>query len=222
VKLGRILVVCGLLLVGAGEVSPVPASPSAASLEQKSLARAQAIRSQLDARYRAMPQRGLRVTEASSTGVIESFELLTTDLLETRVLPADNGIWYGTCTRRAICPYPAPHSARPAGDLVPRRLALELALRTFLETSVDVVGVSLPTAQFTAFIVERTELAREVDLSTLAEALAGDPSRALAASLARVVDRVTAPRVFVGVGLDSMPSGRESWVGVPRWPHFTG
>ena len=220
--LGRILMVCGLLLVGAGEVSPVLASPSAAALEQKSLARAQAIRSQMDARYRAMPGRGLGVTEASSTGVIESFELLTPDLLETRVLPADNGIWYGTCTRRAVCPYPARRSARPAADLAPRRLALELALRTFLETSVDVVGVSLPTAQFTAFIVERTELAREVDLSTVAEALAGDPSRALAASLARVVDRVTAPRVFEGMGLEPMPSGKDSWVGVPRWPDFTG
>ena len=52
-----------------------------------SLARAQTIRAQLDARYRVMRGRGLAVTEATSTGVVESFTLLTFDLLETRLLP---------------------------------------------------------------------------------------------------------------------------------------
>jgi hypothetical protein len=165
--------------------------------------------------------RGLAVTEATSTGVVESFTLLTPDPLETRFIPADNGIYYAICPVRAACPYPAPRFARPGADLVPRRLALELALRTFLETSADVVAVSLPTPRFIIFIAERSELTREVDLPTLARALDGDPARALSASLAEVVDRMTRPRTFLFLGLEPAPSGRDSWAGVPRWPTAT-
>lgn len=215
------LIAGALLAVSAVTAFPVQASPTAAVLEPKSLQRAQTIRTQLDARYRVLPGRGLVVTEATSTGVVESFTLLTPDLLKTRIFPADKGIWYAICTVRATCPYPDGHFARAAADLVPRRLALELALHTFLETSADVVAVSLPTAQFTAFVVGRKELAREVDMATLAKALGGDPSRALSVSLDGIVDRVTRPRVFLAMGLEPTLSGRDSWVGVPRWPTVT-
>ena len=201
---------------------PASGSPAPPGLEPRSLAHAGAIRAELDARYRVLPgRRGLTVTEATSTGVVESFALLTPDLLETRFVPADNGIWYAICPVRATCPYPARRLAHSAADLVPRRLALELALHTFLETFADVVAVSLPTPRFIAFIVEREELAREVDMPTLAKALGSDPSRALPPSLARVVDRVTRPRVFLAMGLEPTPSGKDSWAGVPRWPTVT-
>jgi hypothetical protein len=85
---------------------PVQASPTTSGLEPRSLARAQTIRAQIDVRYRVLPRRGLAVTEATSTGVVESFALLTPDLLETRFLPADNGIYYAICPVRATCPYP--------------------------------------------------------------------------------------------------------------------
>ena len=143
---------------------------------------------------------------------------MTLDLLETRFLPADNGIYYAICPVRATCPYPARRFARAAAELVPRRLALELALRTFLETSADVVAVSLPTPRFILFVVEREELAREVDLSILAKALDRDPSRALSSSLEVIVDRLTRPRVYVTLGLEPTPSGRETLAAVPRWP----
>ena len=133
------------------------------------------------------------------------------------MLAADNGIYYAICPLGANCPYPATRFALPAAHLVPRRLALELALRTFLETSADVVAVSLPTPRFIVFIVERAELARAVDLPALANALDSDPSRALSASLAGIVDRVTRPRTFLSFGLEPTPSGRDSWVGLPRW-----
>jgi hypothetical protein len=217
-----ILVAVALLAVATVTAFPVQASSTASAPERRSLSRAQTIRAQIDARYRGLPGRGLTVTEATSTGVVESFALLTPDLLETRYLPADNGVWYAICPVRATCPYPARRFARPAADVVSRRLALELALRTFLETSADVVGVSLPTPSFMALIVERKELAREVEMASLATTLASDPSRALSASLARVVDRVTRPRVFVAMGLDPTPSGRESWAGAPRWSTATG
>jgi len=221
VNLRSTLIAGALLAVSAVTAFPVQASPTAAALEPKSLQRAQTIRAQLDARYRVLPGRALVVTEATSTGVVESFALLTPDLLETRFLPADNGIYYAICPAGATCPYPARRFARPAADFVPRRLALELALRTFLETSADVVAVSLPTPRFIAFVVERSELSREVDMPTLAKARSGDPSRVLAASLARVVDRVTRPRIFLAMGLEPTLSGRESWVGVPRWSIVT-
>jgi hypothetical protein len=219
-KLGRFLVsgaAGAILAVGAAAAIPAEASSTASALHPRALARAQAIRGEVGVRYRLLPGRKLRVTEATSTGVIESFTLLTQDLLETRVLAAGNGIYYAICPARATCPYPARRFARPAADPVPRRLALELALRTFLETSVDVVAVSLPTPRSILFVVERTELAREVDLQTLAKALEGDPSRTLSASLEGVVDRVTRPRLFLFIGLEPTRSGRDSWTGLPRW-----
>ncbi len=223
-KLRRLLVSCAagaMLAVGAASSVPAEASSTASALEPRALARAKAIRGQVDARYRLLPGRKLTVTEATSTGVVESFKLLTPDLLETRVLAADNGIYYAICAVRATCPYPTRRSARPAADPVPRRLALELALRTFLETSADIVAVSLPTPRFILFVVERTELAREVDLPTLAKALDGDPSRALSASLEGVVDRVTRARLFLFLGLEATPSGRDSWAGLPRWTSWS-
>jgi hypothetical protein len=218
---GRLLLggVAGIMLaIGTFAGAAGSASQVASTLEPESLARAQAIRAHLDARYRVVRARGLAVTEATATGVIEAFTLFTPDLLETRLVPADNGIYYAICPAHARCPYPARRFARPAAELVPRRLALELALRTFLETSADVVAVSLPTPRFILFVVERTELAREVDLSALAKALDRDPARALSSSLEVVVNRLTRPRVYVALGLEPTPNGRDSLVAVPRWP----
>lgn len=111
--------------------------------------------------------------------------------MEERIVPADNGIYYAICPRGARCPYPARRFARPAADFLPRRLALELALRTFLETSADMVAVSLPTPRFVLFIVERDELARDVDMAALAKVLSGDPARRLVASVRGTVDRIS-------------------------------
>jgi hypothetical protein len=193
-------------------------SGGVSALEPASLAPAQTIRAQVDSRYRVPRAGGLAVTEASSTGVVESFALLTPDLLRTRHVPAANGIYYAICPVGAACPYPVRRLARPAADLVPRRLALELAVRTFLETPAAVVAVSLPTPGFAAFVVERDELAHEVDLAALAAALRAHPARALSPSLGGVVDRVTRPRVFLALGLEPAPGGGDSWVGIPRWP----
>lgn len=214
----RIRLVLAALATVLLALAPAHASATASALEPRSLARAQAIRAQLDARYRSMPSRGLAVTEASPTGVVESFTLLTPHLLETRVLAADNGIYFAVCPVPATCPYPARRLARPAAELAPRRLGLELALHTFIETSADLVVVSLPTPRFLVFIVQRSELAREVEMPTLARALKRDPSRELSASLEHIVDRVTRPRVFRFLGLEATPSGRTSWAGLPRWP----
>ena len=199
-----------VLLTAVVGTSTARASSTAPELTPQSLQHAQTIRSELDVRYRAARRGGLAVTEASSTGVVESFTLVTSDLLGTRVVPAGNGIYYAVCPAGASCPYPARRHARAAADPGARRLALELAVRTFLETSVDVVAVSLPTLRFMALIVERSE----VDVEAVARTLASGPPQSIRA----IVDRVTRPRIFVAAGLETTPSGRDTWLGVPRWP----
>src|SRR5262249_6040753 len=57
-----------VLAIGALAAAAASASPVASTLEPSSLARAQAIRAELDARYRVVRGRGLAVTEATATG----------------------------------------------------------------------------------------------------------------------------------------------------------
>src|SRR5262249_47637522 len=72
IRVGRLLfsgVAGAMLAIGAFAAAAGSASPVASTLEPRSLARAQAIRAQLDARYRVVRGRGLAVTEATATGV---------------------------------------------------------------------------------------------------------------------------------------------------------
>jgi hypothetical protein len=202
------------LVVVTAAVTAASAVAGANSLDQRALTQARKIKAEITARYARGPK--LTVTEASPTGVIESYLLLTADFLGLRVVPADNGIHYAICPVRATCPYPGPRAARPANAFVPRRQALELALRTFLETSATVVSVSLPTPEYVFFLVERDEL-REVDMAGLAKALAGNPARSPASTLRRTVDEITRPRLFVPLGLEPTPGGRQALGAVPLW-----
>jgi hypothetical protein len=180
------------------------------------LVQAQRIRAEINARYLAPGGPELAVTEASSTAVIESFSLLTPEGL--RLVPADGGIYFAICPRHARCPLPARGTARPAAAFLPRRQALELALRTFLETPADVVAVSLPTTRFVLFIVERQDLEREVDMPTLIKRLAGKPAIAADASLRRSVNQLTYSRIFIPLGLESTPTGADTMPAMPLWP----
>jgi hypothetical protein len=193
--------------VGAAAASDVPRE-----LQSDTLAQAKAIRAEVNARYRRVPAAKLVVSEASATGVIESFTLLGAGTDWVRTVSAANGVWYAICPARAQCPYPARRAARPAADYLPRRLALELAARTFAETSADLVAVSLPTPRFTLLIVERADLGDQQP--ELAHALRGVPPT----SRLRIVDLLTRPRAYVGVALELTPSGGQTFVAYPRWP----
>jgi hypothetical protein len=214
--------IAGAILFGLGLVGlPSPAAQAAGdklgtSGMPPTLVQAQKIRAEINERYLAPGGPGLAVTEASSTAVLESFSLLTPEGL--RVVPADGGIYFAICPRRARCPFPARGSARPASAFLPRREALELALRTFLETPADVVAVSLPTTRFLLFIVERGELEREVDMPTLMKSLAGNPTIGVDASLRRSVDQLTYSRIFIPLGLESTPTGADTMTAMPLWP----
>jgi hypothetical protein len=215
----RLLVLAVALSAYAATAVPGDSSAAGSGLAPATLARAATIRSAVTARYL---RSGLAVTEASSTGVLESFTLLTPDGLETQTVPADNGIYYAICPPRAVCPYPARQFARPAADLAPRRLALDLVLQTFRTTSAEVVAVSLPTLRYVLLVVQRDELAREVDLAALGKALAAHPSDPLSPSLAKAVDSVTRAHTFLFLAIEPTPNGRDTWAGVPLWPSRSG
>ena len=159
----------------------VVTAQSAQAIEPETVVRAQSIGRELTSHYRRLPGRKLVVTGATSTGVVSSLTLMT-DWLEPRVVPADNGIYFAVCSARARCPYPARSAAWRAAALLPRRLALELALRTFAETSVALVVVALPTAEPVWVVFERSDLAG-------GEAVDG-------LLLPDVVDRLTRARLF--------------------------
>jgi hypothetical protein len=229
---GALVSVAGL--VGGGATA-AGAQPATQSPSPTTLAHAGAIRDDVNGRIRLVAGAGLAVTDASSTDVLESFSLLSDDLLDTRFVLARGGVWYAICPERALCPYPAPWLARPASDHLVRQVALQLVLRTFLETDAPVVGVALPTPQFVALIVEREELARKVDLAAVARALGEQPlldptlsAFALAprahaephpqAALLRLVEELTRPRTYLFIGLEFGPTGGPSWAGMPYWP----
>jgi hypothetical protein len=174
-----------VVAVVAASATAVPTTAGASTapapvFEPETLTRARTIRAELTARYGVYAGRRLVVTEATTTGVVPTLTLLT-DWLEPRVVPAVNGIYYATCSARARCPYPA-RSAWPPLAFLPRRLAVELALCTFEETSVALVVVALPTAEPVWVVFERNDLAGKEAVDGLL--------------LPDVVDRLTRARLF--------------------------
>jgi hypothetical protein len=83
-----------------------------------------------------------------------------------------------------------------AAAFLPRRQALELALRTFLETSVNLVLVALPTAEPVWLAFERDEFLASIDVHVLSDQLSSDPAVS-DEPLRELVGRLTRPRLFV-------------------------
>jgi hypothetical protein len=191
----KLLLVLAMLAAGVVAVPPAHPSSTSSTLEPQSLTRARLIRAEVTARYRKVPGRKFAVTEATSTAVVRSVTLVT-DWLEPRVVPADNGIYFALCSSHARCPYPVQSAAWRAAAFLPRRQALELALRTFLETSVDLVLVALPTAEPVWLVFERDEFLTSIDVPVLRDQLSSDPADT-DEPLRELVGRLTRPRLFV-------------------------
>ena len=85
----------------------------------------------------------------------------------------------------------------PDDAIRPRRLALELAVRTFSRTTADLVVVALPTRFPTWIVFERDDLSAEVG-GTLSNQLVADPGF-VDAALRAVVDRLTRARTVVPI-----------------------
>jgi hypothetical protein len=179
----------------------VPAHLSAtAPATQEALARAQAIRTEVTARYRPLSGRKLVVTDATIMGGDSFLALWSHDWLDGRIVPVNGGIFFDICSARARCPYPARWAAWRVAAFMPRRQALELALRTFLETTVNLVVVSLPTAQPVWAVFERDDLLANIDAKAGLDQLASSPA-VIEPPLRELVGRLTRPRLFAPVAL---------------------
>ena len=191
----KVRLLLAALAAGAAAAVPADASTTTSAAEPASLTHAREIRVAVDARYRHVSSRRKLVAEATTTGVVQSITLIT-DWLEGRVVPADDGIYYAICSARARCPYPARSAAWPVESFLPRRQALELALRTFLETSASLVVVALPTIRPVWVVFEREDLTTDLDIQQTLDRLEGDPA-AMDKPLLELVDRLTRPRLFL-------------------------
>jgi hypothetical protein len=136
---------------------------------------------------------------------------LVTEFAEFRVVPAENGIYFAICAERASCPYPPRSAARPPSAFLPRRQALELAIRTFLETSASLVVVALPTAQPVWVVFERDDLLATVDAQAVLAQLTTHPG-VIDAPLRELVARLTRPRLFVPLAM--LPPPRDTMFAV--------
>lgn len=200
---------CGLLLAFALSGVPAWAAESASKLQPQALVRAKAIRNEVNARYRRLPGRKLAVTEVTTMGIVESVSLLGDPLEPARAVPADNGLYFVLCSVRAKCPHPPRSAAWPAAAFRSRRQALELAVRAFSQTTVDLVVVALPTWSPTWVVFERDDLSPEIG-APLRDQLTADP-RFADAGLRAVVERLTRPRTFVPLGIEEVAPGRETF-----------
>lgn len=194
-----LLLVLATLISGAMTAGPAHTSLTASAvvpeaLTPEALAQARVIRAEVDARYRQLPGRKLAVTEATTTGVVRTVTLVS-DWLEHRVVPTSNGIYFALCSPGARCPYPLRAAAWPTLAFLPRREALELALRTFLETSVSLVVVGLPTAKPVWVVFERDDLLAEMEAPAVLAQLAPSPAVVYPA-LRALVGRLTRPRLY--------------------------
>jgi hypothetical protein len=194
----RMILLALATLAAPAAVAAFPASASArpSALAPDALAHARSIRAKLNARYRLLPRPKLVITEATTTGVVDSLTLIDSSQPQPwRVVPADNGIYFAICSTRASRPHPA-RSAWPAVSFLPRREALELALRTFLETNASLVVVALPAAEPVWVVFERDDLLTEIDAAAALGQLASNPA-VVDEPLRQLVDRFTRPRLFV-------------------------
>jgi hypothetical protein len=182
------------LTLAAVAVAAVPPSATASGLEPEALTQARVIRTEVNAGYRLIPGRKLAVTEATSTEVAKSLTLMTDWLELPQVVPADNGIYFALCSARATCPYPVRSAAWPVTAFLPRREALELGLRTLVETSVSLVMVALPTSK-PVWVVFQRDLLAMVDGRAVLDQLSSHPA-VLDSTLRELLLRLTRPRLF--------------------------
>jgi hypothetical protein len=198
-----VLAVC--VVSGAALTSGASARPEPGLIEH-----ATAIRADVTARYRS-PQ-GLVVTEASSTDVVGSLTLWTADGASVREVPTAHGVYYALCPMRATCPFPSRKRARPITAFAPRRAALELAIRTFAETTADPVVIALPTRRWVLLVLERSEVA---GIAWAAALDAGDdPGVATTEPLRAVVDDLTLGHLYAPFALGTGSDGTDTLAAV--------
>ena len=142
-------------------------------------------------------------------GVLDSVTLFTDGHMEPRMVPTANGVYFAIRSARARRPY------RLRSAFLPRRIALELAARMFVETTVNLVVVSLPTARPTWVLFERDEFSRDAE-GALLPALLEEPARA-DETLRELVDRLSGSRLWEPLPILPPPPGTIVAVRVTAW-----
>jgi hypothetical protein len=187
---------CAAALAGAAAARPDPAV----------IDRAVAIRADVTARYSST--QGLVVTEASSTDLVGSLTLWSSDGTSGREVPTARGVYYALCPTRTTCPFPSRKRARPVAAFAPRQAALELALRSFAETTADPVVVSLPTRRWVLLVLERSELAA---IASAAALDAGwDPRVRPPNAIRAAVDELTLRHLYAPFALGTGSDGTDT------------
>ena len=203
-------VVLALIVAALAVVTAATAVAGSNSLDPRALTQARKIKAEITARYVRPEGPKLAVTEASPTGVIESYLLLTADFLGLRVVPADNGIHYAICPVRATCPYPGPRCGSTGERL--HRLAgrpsssrCEHSSRRRRRSSPS----RFPPASTSSSSSSATSFG-QVDMAALAKTLSRQPARSPPPRCDGSVDEITRPRLFVPLGLEPTPERTSS------------
>lgn len=189
------------------------ASASVAAADPSPEALEQAARISVDTGLRyhdaADTGRTLWVGDPASMGIVETLTLVTSEWELLRVVPANNGIYYPLCNRRDLggtCGYPVTGGAWQLRAFRPRMMAFELAVRTFQETTADLVVVALPTATPAWVIFERDDFYSLIDPGTLWRQIL-IPVYRLQDRFSGLVDRFTIPRLYRPLPLLPPPPG---------------
>ncbi len=214
----------GALQAGQPSLQPSARTPSIEQVAARELARDQAARRRMaptlqrargitrgvEARDRQAARTRFDVTDVSLTLVVASVEVGASGSQPARSIPADNGIHFAVCPAgTAMCAGPGRGVSRRASSAA-RRVGLELALRTFLETPATLVVVSLPGAEgrSPALVFERSFL-RGIDAEALLRQL-GE-----VATAADRLDRLARRHLVALAGLVSYSPTRDSLLTVP-------
>jgi len=173
------------------------------------LERARRIAREVETRQRPAGPR-IDVTDVSLTLVVASVELGASGAQPGRTIPADRGVHFAVCPAGTVSCATAERRNTPRAVPAAGRIGLELALRTFLETSASLVVVSLPRAERrpTALVFERSFL-RGIDADALLRQLGED------ATAGDRLDRVARRHLVALAGLASYSQTRDSLLAVP-------
>jgi hypothetical protein len=204
----------GVVVLYAACAATVLAGAASARPEPFPVEQAAAIRADVTTRYASV--HGLVVTEASSTAAVGSLTLWSADGTSAREVPTAGGIYYALCPIRATCPFPSRTRARPITALGPRLAALELAMRSFAETTADPVVVALPTRRWVLLVLERSELAA---IAAPAELHGGADPRVLPTRAVRAaVDELTLHHLYTPFALDIGSDGTDTLAAIQLTP----
>jgi len=151
----------------------------------------------------------LAVTDVSLTSIVATIELGAGRSRPARSIPADEGIHFAVCpAASSTCLAPARDGSQAAARAA-RRLGLELALRTFLETSAKLVVVALPRAKAPIALVFERSLLDVIDGEASLRRLHRN-----SVPLERL-DRIVGAHLVALAGLASYSQTRDSLLVVP-------